>query len=187
MHPTTAPAPAPSVVADSAPPSAPDLLARIYSDLRRVAAAKMARERPGQTLQPTALVHETWIRLGADRQPAWQNEAHFFAVAAETMRRILIDRARQRRAVRHGGDWQRADAECLDRLPGRERDDELLAVHEALDKFAVTEPRKAALVQLRYFGGLTLEEAAAALEVPLGTAKRWWLYSRAWLHQELTN
>lgn len=185
MQPTTAPAP--SVVTASAPSSASDLLARIYSDLRRVAAAKMARERPGQTLQPTAIVHEVWIRLGADRQPVWQNEAHFFAAAAETMRRILIDRARQRRAVRHGGEWQRADAECLDRLPGRDRDDELLFVHEALDKFALTEPRKAALVQLRYFGGLTLEEAAAALDVPFGSAKRWWIYARAWLHRELTN
>jgi len=183
----TLPPPCPAPVSTPASSPDPNQLARIYADLRRVAAAKLARERPGQTLQPTALVHEAWIRLGADRQPAWQNEAHFFAAATETMRRILIDRARQRRAVRHGGEWQRVEADRLDGVADRERDDELLAVHEALEKFAATEPRKAALVQLRYFGGLTLEEAAAALDVPFGSAKRWWIYARAWLHRELTN
>lgn len=169
-------------------PAPVDLLSLVYAQLRQVAAAKMARESCDHTLQPTALVHEAWLRLGADQQPRWQNGAHFFAAAAETMRRILIDRARRRRALRHGGEQQRVDVAEVD-VPGGsgERDDELVAVHEALGRFAAEDPRKAELVKLRYFGGLTLEEAAAALEIPEGTAKRWWLYARAWLFRELRN
>lgn len=162
------------------------LLPAVYTELRRVAASKLARESHAQTLQPTALVHEAWIRLGADDQPEWQNRAHFFAAAAETMRRILIDRARHRRALRHGGDQVRVNIDDVD-ISGAERDDQILAVHEALAKFALEEPRKAELVKLRYFGGLTLLEAAAAMGVPEGTAKRWWTYSRAWFFQELSN
>ena len=170
-----------------ASPARADLLPLVYSELRRVAAAKMARESCEHTLQPTALVHEAWMRLGADAQPDWQNRAHFFAAAAETMRRILIDRARHRRALCHGGGQQRLNIDDLEIAAGANHDDQLVAVHEAMAKFAAEDPRKAELVKLRYFGGLTLEEAAAALEIPAGTAKRWWTYARAWFFQELKN
>ncbi len=166
--------------------AADELLPLVYQELRKLAAAKMSRESAAQTLQPTALVHEAWLRLGGDKQPCWENRAHFFGAAAEAMRRILIDRARRRRARRHGGDQQRVDAAALEFVADLDRaDDQLLAVHEALEKFAVEEPQKAELVKLRYFGGLTLEEAAAAMGVPEGTAKRWWTYSRARLYREL--
>jgi RNA polymerase sigma factor (TIGR02999 family) len=168
------------------PAAADELLPLVYQELRRLAAAKMSRESAAQTLQPTALVHEAWLRLGGEQQPPWQNRAHFFAAAAETMRRILIDRARRRRALRHGGNQQRVDSAELENIADLQRDDDqLLAVHEALDKFAAEEPRKAELVKLRYFAGLTLDEAANALGIPEGTAKRWWTYSRARLYQEL--
>jgi RNA polymerase sigma factor (TIGR02999 family) len=169
------------------PAAADQLLPLVYQELRRLAAAKMRRESAQQTLQPTALVHEAWLRLGGDQQPAWQNRAHFFGAAAEAMRRILIDRARRRRAVRHGGEQVRADSAELENVADLNRsDDQLLAVHEALDRFAVEDPKKAELVKLRYFAGLTLEDAASALGIPLGTAKRWWTYSRAWLFRELS-
>jgi RNA polymerase sigma factor (TIGR02999 family) len=168
------------------PRTADELLPLVYQELRKLAAAKMSRESAAQTLQPTALVHEAWLRMGGERQPPWQNRAHFFASAAETMRRILIDRARRRQAQRHGGGQQRADAAELEQVADLKRDDDqLIAVHEALDKFAAEEPKKAELVKLRYFAGLTLEEAANALEIPEGTAKRWWTYSRARLYREL--
>ena len=169
------------------PRASAELLSLVYAELRRVAAAKMARESAQNTLQPTALVHEAWMRLGADRQPEWQNRAHFFAAAAETMRRILIDNARHRRAVRHGGGQVRLNVDELEIASADQRDDQLVAVHEALAKFAEEEPRKAEFVKLRYFGGLTLEEAAAALDIPAGTAKRWWTYARAWFFRELKN
>jgi RNA polymerase sigma factor (TIGR02999 family) len=162
-----------------------ELLSLVYAELRRLAAAKMAREAAAYTLQPTVLVHEAWLRLGGDQQPAWRNRAHFFGAAAEAMRRILIDAARRRRAERHGGGQERRPPEELEFVPIAGEDDRLLAVHEALDKFAVAEPQKAALVKLRYFAGLTLEQAAEAMEVPEGTAKRWWIYSRAWLFREI--
>ena len=168
------------------PTAAERLLPLLYDELRKLAASKMSRESAAQTLQPTALVHEAWLRLGGDAQPAWQNRAHFFAAAAEAMRRILIDRARRRRAERHGGGQARVWCENLDDLGTPAADDELLAVHDALQKFAAVEPKKAELVKLRYFAGLTLEEAAQAADVPLGTAKRWWVYSRAWLYREMS-
>jgi RNA polymerase sigma factor (TIGR02999 family) len=169
------------------PAAAEQLLPLVYQELRRLAAAKMSRESAAQTLQPTALVHEAWLRLGGENQPAWQNRAHFFGAAAEAMRRILIDRARRRRAVRHGGEQIRADPEELEQVADLNRsDDQLLAVHEALDRLAAEDPKKAELVKLRYFAGLTLEDAASALNLPLGTAKRWWTYSRAWLYRELS-
>jgi RNA polymerase sigma factor (TIGR02999 family) len=168
------------------PRAADELLPLVYQELRKLAAAKMSHESAQQTLQPTALVHEAWMRLGADNQPQWQNRAHFFAAAAETMRRILIDRARKRRAQRHGGGLERVNADAIE-IPDElnRADDQLLAVHEALEKFAAEEPLKAELVKLRYFAGLTLEEAANAMNIPEGTAKRWWTYSRAKLYREL--
>ena len=165
---------------------AEDLLRLVYQELRKLAAAKMRRESEEMTLQPTALVHEAWLRLGGDQQPSWQNRAHFFAAAAEAMRRILIDRARKRRAFRHGGGQQRVDVEALDALPDIERDDDqLLAIHDALDRLAAEDPQKAELVKLRYFVGFTLEEAAQTMGIPEGTAKRWWTYARARLYREL--
>ena len=166
------------------PQAADRLLPLIYDELRKLAAAKMAGEAAGQTLQPTALVHEVWLRLGADQQPDWENRAHFFASAAEAMRRILIDRARSRRAVRHGGGQVRLNVSDLD-LAAASDEDHILAVNDALEKFALIEPQKAELVKLRYFTGLTLEEAARMLRIAEPTASRWWAYARAWLLREL--
>lgn len=169
------------------PHAAGELLPLVYDELRRLAASKMAREAPGQTLQATALVHEVWLRLGGDSQQPWANRAHFFAAAAEGMRRILIDKARRRRAVRHGGDLVKlsADATGFDLAGPTENDDELLLVHEALDGLAAHDARKAELVKQRYFAGLTLEEAAETLGISLRTAKRDWTYARAWLFNEV--
>ena len=164
--------------------AAEQLLVLVYDELRKLAAAKMARESAGQTLQATALVHEAWLRLGGGQQPDWQNRAHFFAAAAEAMRRILIDRARSRRALRHGGGMACVNIDDIE-LAAAGSDDELLAVHEALDRLAVHDARKAELVKLRYFSGLTLEEAADVLGVAVPTAKRDWAYARAWLFREI--
>ena len=160
---------------------AEELLPLVYEELRRIAAHKMAQEAPGQTLQPTALVHEAWLRLGADGQPPWKNRAHFFAAAAEAMRQILVERARRHTALKRGG-----GVGCLSldevEIPMAVADDEmLLAVDEALEKFAARDPRKAELVKLRYFIGMSFEEAASVLGIAVPTAKKWWAYSRAWL------
>jgi RNA polymerase sigma factor (TIGR02999 family) len=160
------------------------LLNLVYDELRRVAAGKMAMERPGGTLQATALVHETWLRLGGDDQPQWQNRAHFFGAAAEAMRRILIGRARQRNAQRRGGGELPFNVDDLD-VAAPLDDDRVLAVNDALEKFAVLDPQKAELVKLRYFAGLTIEDAANTLSISNATAKRWWVFARAWLHREL--
>jgi RNA polymerase sigma factor (TIGR02999 family) len=165
---------------------AEELLRLVYDELRKLAASKLDRESAAITLQPTALVHEAWLRLGGDAQPTWQNRAHFFGAAAEAMRRILIDRARRRHALRHGGGQQRVDIAALDGVPDLSQDDELLlAINGALDRFAVGEPQKAELVKLRYFVGMTLPEAAQTLGVSEGTAKRWWAYARARLYRDL--
>jgi len=162
--------------------AADELLPLVYDELRRLAAQKMAHEAAGQTLQPSALVHEAWLRLGGEAQPRWQNRAHFFGAAAEAMRRILIDHARRRRALRHGGGQERLNVEDLELADASaDGDDQLLAVHEALDRLAAEDPRKAELVKLRYFVGLTNEEAAQALGVSVPTVKRDWAYARAWL------
>ncbi len=163
------------------------LLPLVYGELRKLAAAKMAHEAAGQTLQPTALVHEAWLRLGGSDQPNWQNRAHFFAAAAEAMRRILIDRARRRHALRHGGGLERASADALEHelAPSGPDDAELLDVHEALDALARHDARKAALVKQCYFVGLTLKEAALVLGVSEPTARRDWSYARAWLFNEI--
>lgn len=166
------------------PKAAEELLPLVYTELRRLAAHKMANEPAGQILQPTALVHEAWLRLVGAANQNWQNRAHFFGAAAEAMRRILIDNARRKHALRHGGGQQRLDAQELD-LAAPVADDQLLAVHEALDKLAAQDPPKAELVKLRYFVGLTNEEAAPILGISEPTAKRWWAYARAWLYQEI--
>lgn len=161
-----------------------ELLRLVYDELRKLAAQKMARESPGQTLQSTALVHEAWLRLGGGDPQTWQNRAHFFGAAAEAMRRILIDSARRKKAVRHGGNLERVNADEVVIAAGQ-RDDQLLAVHEALDRLAEHDAAKAELVKLRYFVGLTIEQAADALGISEPTAKRHWAYARAWLYREI--
>jgi RNA polymerase sigma factor (TIGR02999 family) len=164
--------------------TAGELLPLLYNELRRLAEQKMARENSGQTLQATALVHEAWLRLGGDRQPEWKNRAHFFAAAAEAMRRILVDNARRKKAERHGGNFERVNFDGLEVAAATE-DDELLAVHEALDRLALHDPLKAELVKLKFFAGLTTEDAAKVLEISEPTAKRYWAYARAWLFREI--
>ena len=165
--------------------AADQLLPVVYEELRRLAAGKMAHEAAGHTLQPTALVHEAWLRLAGNENPKWENRAHFFGAAAEAMRRILIDSARRKRAVRHGGGQQRLNVEDLD-LAARSEDDQLLEVHEALDRLAAQDKVKAELVKLRYFAGLTIAEAAHVLGISEPTAKRYWAYARAWLYREVS-
>jgi RNA polymerase sigma factor (TIGR02999 family) len=169
------------------PHAAGQLLSLVYAELRRLAASKLSRESPGQTLQATALVHEAWLRLGGDRQPPWGNRAHFFAAAAESMRRILIDRARHKHAVRHGGGLAKVstDSTGMDIASPEVDDDELLLVNEAIDALARHDPRKAELVKQKYFVGLTLEETAEVMGLSLSTAKRDWAYARAWLFNEV--
>lgn len=162
------------------------LLVIVYDELRRLAASKLAHEAPGQTLQPTALVHEAWLRLVGDRNPAFNDRTHFFRAAAEAMRRILIDRARRKKTQRHGGEFERIDfqlGEFAFAAPGV--DDQLLAIHDALENFAVEHPVQAELVKLRYFAGLTNEEVAEVLGVSLSTVKNYWAFSRAWLLSEI--
>jgi RNA polymerase sigma factor (TIGR02999 family) len=173
-----------SAIEHGDPKAAEQLLPLVYEELRRLAAARMANEPPGQTLQPTALVHEAYLRLVGDPARKWDGRAHFFGAAAEAMRRILIDRARRKRAVRHGGNFERVDLQDIEAVAATEPE-ELLEVDEALAKFAAQDPHKAELVKLRYFAGLTIEEAAEVLGISAPTAKRWWAYSRAWLYNEL--
>src|SRR6266478_9697996 len=164
--------------------AADELLPLVYEELRKLAAHKMAHEAPGQTLQPTALVHEAWLRLTENQDAHWVGRAHFFGAAAEAMRRILIDRARRKRALRHGGGQQRLDIQEIE-IAAHSDDDQLLAVNEALDQLALEDKPKADLVKLRYFVGLTIEEAAQMLAVSVPTAKRWWAYARAWLYHQI--
>jgi len=146
----------------------------------------MAQEAPGNTLQATALVHEAWLRLVGRETPTFENRAHFFGAAAEAMRRILIERARRKRAMRHGGGQQRAESAEMDIAVEGQDTDQLLAVNEALDKLAAVEPVEAELVKLRYFVGMTNDEAATILGVSPRTAKYYWTHARAWLFQEIT-
>ena len=165
--------------------AADELLPLVYEELRRLAAHKMANEAAEQTLQPTALVHEAWLRLvGNASQARFQNRAHFFAAAAEAMRRILIDRARRKSAVRHGGGQQRVDIQETD-VAASTDDDQLLALNEALDKLAVEHKTEAELVKLRYFVGMTNEEAADVLGISPRTAKYYWTHARAWLFRAI--
>ena len=162
------------------------ILPLVYEELRKLAMAKMAREPAGMTLQATALVHEAWIRLGADQQPSWHNRAQFFSAAAEAMRRILIESARRRRRLRHGGEYEKVSAdETPLEVAAPVEDDELLAVHDAVDALERHDPRKAQLVKYRYFAGLEFAEIAEVMQVSERTAKRDWEYARAWLFKEI--
>ncbi len=164
--------------------AAEELLPLAYDELRRLAAGKMAQEKPGQTLQPTALVHEAWLKLSGSTEQEWHNRIHFFAAAAEAMRRILIDRARKRRRTRHGHGLERVPLNEVEIATGTD-DDTLLALDEALNRLAQDSPERAELVKLRYFVGLSLPEAAQALGISESTAKRQWNYIRARLFREL--
>ena len=160
------------------------LLPLVYAELRRLAAHKMARENPGQTLQPTALVHEAWLKLGGGQNPQWRNRNHFFAAAAEAMRRILTDNAKRKLRVRHGGGQHRVELD--DCATAADSDaDHILAVSEALEKLSQRDPQRAELVKLRYFVGLTFEQAAEVLGISEPTAKRYWAFARAWLYEEI--
>jgi len=171
--------------------AAEQLLPLVYEELRRLAAQKLAQEKPGHTLQATALVHEAYVRLVANAEGAstagearWDGRGHFFAAAAEAMRRILVENARRRRRLKRGGERQRVDlAQAEPAVPSRA--DDLLAVDEALDRLAEEDPQKAELVKLRFFAGLSVEEAAACLDISRATADRWWAYARAWLYERL--
>lgn len=167
--------------------AADQILPLVYAELRRLAAAKMARETPGHTLQPTALVHEAWLRLGGESQPQWKSRAQFFAAAAEAMRRILIESARRRQAARHGGGVEKVNVNAtgFDVAAPEMGDADLLLLHEALDALAAHDARKAEMVKQWYFVGLGLEEIAALLDISLSTANRDLRYARAWLGQEI--
>jgi RNA polymerase sigma factor (TIGR02999 family) len=167
------------------PHAADQLLPLVYEELRKLAAQRLAHEQPGQTLQPTALVHEAYLRLvDVDQAKHWDSRGHFFAAAAEAMRRVLIDNARRRRSQRRGGAAERRSLEGL-AAAAPASDDELLAVNEALERLQQVDPPKAELVKLRYFGGLTIPEAAQVLGISITTANRYWAFARAWLHEEL--
>jgi RNA polymerase sigma factor (TIGR02999 family) len=166
------------------PKAAEELLVLVYDELRRIAAFKMAHESPGQTLQPTALVHEAWLRLVGNESPTFNNRAHFFHTASEAMRRILIDRARRKRTERHGGGYLRVELDGFDPA-ALDADDQLLAVHEAVDKLALEHPVQAQLVKLKYFAGMTNEEASDVMGISVATVKNYWTFSRAWLLNEI--
>jgi RNA polymerase sigma factor (TIGR02999 family) len=174
-----------SAIEQGDPHAAEKLLPLVYEELRKLAAVKLAQERPGQTLQATALVHESYLRLvDVDRQQHFNSRGHFYAAAAEAMRRILVDNARRKRSVKGGGDFQRHELDALEiALPDVPED--LLALDEALEKLAATDKQAAELVHLRFFAGLPLTEAAAMLGISPRTADRLWAYARAWLHQEI--
>jgi RNA polymerase sigma factor (TIGR02999 family) len=174
-----------SAIEQGEPHAAEQLLPLVYDELRQLAAAKLAQEKPGQTLQATALVHEAYLRLvDTEQGQQWNGRGHFFAACAEAMRRILVDRARKKRRPKHGGDRSRVeleDAPCL-----ANPHDDLVALDEALDRLAEQEPVRAELVKLRYFAGLSLDEAAACLGISRATAKRYWAVARAWLFDALS-
>ena len=166
--------------------AAEELLPLVYNELRKLAAAKLALEKPGQTLEATALVHEAYVRLveSESAAPRWNSRGHFFAAAAEAMRRILVENARRKRRLRHGGGAKRLLLERFDVADGT-TDEEILALDEGLERLAREEKIAAAVVQLRYFGGLTIEEAAGHLGISVRTANRHWAYAKAWLFQQL--
>ena len=166
--------------------AAAELLPLVYEELRRLASYKMAQEAAGQTLQATALVHEAWLRLIGDGQPRWQGRGHFFAAAAEAMRRILVENARRKRRLRHGGGQQRVGLEEAD-LVAEPEEDKVLQVNEALDDLAREDPIQAQVVKLRFFAGLKNEEVAEALGVSTKTVQRYWTHAKSWLYQRILN
>ena len=175
-----------SAIEEGDPSATEQLLPLVYEELRKLAAQKMAQEKPGQTLQATALVHEAYIRLVGPQEKNWSGRTHFFAAAAEAMRRILIDNSRRKQRLKRGGAQQRVDLN--DAKPAIDGpSDDLIALDEALARLAEMDPTKADLVKLRYFAGLTLEQAAGILNLPERTAKRYWAHARAWLYKQLTN
>jgi len=161
-----------------------ELLPRVYEELKQIAVARMARESAGHTLQPTALVHEAWLRLVGDDGQSWKNRAYFFAAAAEAMRRILVDHARRKSRVRHGGGLERLDVEVLE-LPEITPDDKILLIHEALSELEQDHPERARVVVLKYFGGLTNKEVAVMLGVGERSVNRHWLCAKQWLFQKI--
>jgi RNA polymerase sigma factor (TIGR02999 family) len=167
------------------PQAAEKLLPLVYEELRKLAAVKLAQEKPGQTFQATALVHDAYIRLvDVDKAQHWDSRGHFFAAAAEAMRRILVDQARSKATNERGGDWERLDIDAVD-VAVQANPEQLLAIDDALEKLGRDDPTAAAIVKLRYFGGLTVEQAAKARGIPVTTAYRHWNYARVWLHSEL--
>jgi RNA polymerase sigma factor (TIGR02999 family) len=164
--------------------AAEELLPLVYEELRRLAAARMAQESPGHTLQATALVHEAWLRLVGSSETNWNSRGHFFGAAAEAMRRILLERARKKNRVRHGGQLQRVDFEQVT-VASQDSDDVVIAIHDALEKLAAESPAKAEIVKLRYFAGMEHAEIAEVLGVSEPTVRRHWAYARSWLYAEL--
>lgn len=175
-----------SAIQDGDLQAAERLLPLVYDELRQLAAAKLGQEKPGQTLEATALVHEAYLRLvNVEKPQQWNGRGHFFAAAAEAMRRILVENARRKQRLIHGGEHERVEVELV-HLPTRMSSDELVALDEALEKLKEHDPVKARLVTLRYFGGMTIEQAAEVLDISRVTAHRYWTYARAWLHQVMT-
>jgi RNA polymerase sigma factor (TIGR02999 family) len=174
-----------SAIEQGDPHAAAQLLPLVYDELRRLAMDKIARERPGQTLQATALVHEAYLRLvSGDQAQPWNSKGHFFAAAAEAMRRILVEQARRKHRLKRGGDLNRVDLEDVE-IAVEGPSDDLVALDEALTRLAVKHPEKAELVKLRYFAGLNVSEAASVLGISTSTADRHWTYARAWLYREV--
>jgi RNA polymerase sigma factor (TIGR02999 family) len=175
-----------SAIEQGNPQAAEKLLPLVYAELRQLAAQRLAQEKPGQTLQATALVHEAYVRLvGVAKVQEWNSRGHFFSAAAEAMRRILVDSARRKKRLKHGGDRERVDVELAD-LPTSMSSDQLVALDDAIERLKQEDPVKAQLVNLRYFAGMTIEQAAEAMGIARVTAHRYWTYARAWLYQQIT-
>jgi RNA polymerase sigma factor (TIGR02999 family) len=176
-----------SAIEQGDPHAAERLLPLVYDELRKLAAERMAQEKPGQTLQATALVHEAYVRLvGSEREKIWDNRGHFFAAAAEAMRRLLVENARRKKRLKHGGERQRISLETVDSLVEAPSED-LVALDEALARLTADDPIKAEVVKLRFFAGLTMPEVAQTLDISLATAERYWTYARTWLFAELAD
>jgi RNA polymerase sigma factor (TIGR02999 family) len=172
-------------IGEGDPQAASELLPLVYDELRKLATYRLANEKPGQTLQATALVHEAFLRLvDVNRPQHWNSRGHFFAAAAEAMRRLLVEKARRKKRVRHGGDCRRVDLDT-ELYVSDDADDSLLALDEALERLAVQDPEVAQVVKLRYFAGLTIEQTAAAMSISARNVSRHWTYARAWLYQQL--